>query len=94
MPDITLEGSCNSLTPFSEKHSVNALELVNTHVQMPSTSVEIENFAVSDEVGAQISPSERLQRLAEQIVRTEIRKLAINLMFPLLDKFKMPITLA
>ena len=94
MPDITLEGSCNSLTPFSEKHSVNALELVNTHVQMPSTSVEIENFAVSDEVGAQISPSERLQRLAEQIVRTEIRKLAISLMFPLLDKFKMPITLA
>ena len=94
MPDITLEGSCNSLTPFSEKHSVNALELVNTHVQMPSTSVEIENFAVSDEVGAQISPSERLQRLAEQIVRTEMRKLAISLMFPLLDKFKMPITLA
>jgi len=94
MPDITLEGSCNSLTPFSEEHSVNALELVNTHVQMPSTSVEIENFAVLDEVGAQISPSERLQRLAEQIVRTEMRKLAISLMFPLLDKFKMPITLA
>ena len=94
IPDITLEGSCNLLIPFSEEHCVNALELVNTHVQMPSTSVGIENFAVLDEVGAQISPSERLQRLAEQIVRTEIRKLAFSLMFPLLNKFKMPINLA
>jgi hypothetical protein len=94
MPDITLEKSCNSLMPFSEEHSVNAVELVNTHVQMPSTSVGIENFAVLDEVGAQVSSFERLQRLAEQIVRTEIRKLSISLMFPLLVKFKMPINLA
>jgi hypothetical protein len=61
---------------------------------MPSTSVGIENSAVLDEVGAQISSPERLQRLAEQIVRTEIRKLAFSLMFPLLYKFKMPINLA
>jgi len=94
MHDITLEKSCNSLMPFSEEHSVNALELANTHVQMPSTSVEIENRAVLDEAGAQVSSFERLQRLAEQIVRTEIRKLSISLMFPLLKKFKMPINFA
>lgn len=94
MPDIMLEERCNSLMPFSEEHSVNAVELVNTSVQIPSSSLEIEKFAVLEEVGAQISPSQRLQRLAEQIVLTEIRKLAISIMFPLLDKFKMPITLA
>ena len=93
MPDITLEERCNSFMPFSEEHSVNAVELVNTSVQIPSSSLEIEKFAVLEEVGAQISPSQRLQRLAEQIVLTEIRKLAISIMFPLLDKFKMPITL-
>lgn len=94
MPDIKLEERCNILMPFSEEHSVNAVELVNTSVQIPSSSLEIEKFAVLEEVGAQISPSQRLQRLAEQIVLTEIRKLAISIMFPLLDKFKMPITLA
>lgn len=94
MPDITLEGSCNSLMPFSEEQSVDGVELVNTSVQIPSNSLEIEKFGVVEEVSAQISPSQRLQRLAEQIVLTEIRKLAISLMFPLLDKFKMPINLA
>lgn len=94
MPDITLEGSCNSLMPFSEEQSVDGVELVNTSVQIPSNSLEIEKFGVVEEVSAQISPSQRLQRLAEQIVLTEIRKLAISLMFPLLNKFKMPINLA
>jgi hypothetical protein len=60
---------------------------------MPSSSVGIENFAVINEVGAQISPSERLHSLVEQIVRSEVRKLAISLMFPLLEKFNMPIKL-
>jgi len=60
---------------------------------MPSSSVGIENFAVINEVGAQISPSERLHSLVEQIVRSEVRKLAINLMFPLLEKYNMPIKL-
>jgi len=36
---------------------------------MPSSSVGIENFAVINEVGAQISPSERLHSLVEQIVK-------------------------
>jgi len=94
MPDITLEERCNSLMPFSEEHSVYAVEFVNTSVQIPSSSLDIGKFAVLEEVGAQISPSQRLRRLAEQIVLTEIRKLAISLMFPLLDKFKMPINLA
>jgi hypothetical protein len=60
---------------------------------MPSSSVGIENFAVINEVGAQISPAERLHSLVEQIVRSEVRKLAISLMFPLLEKFNMPIKL-
>ena len=60
---------------------------------MPSSSVGIENFAVINEVGAQIRPSERLHSLVEQIVRSEVRKLAISLMFPLLEKFNMPIKL-
>jgi len=60
---------------------------------MPSSSVGIENFAVINKVGAQISPSERLHSLVEQIVRSEVRKLAISLMFPLLEKFNMPIKL-
>ena len=46
-----------------------------------------------DEVGAQISPSGRLDSLLEQIVPAEVRKLAISLMFPLLEKFNMPIKL-
>lgn len=58
---------------------------------MPLSSVGIENFAVINEVGAQINPSERLHSLVEQIVRSEVRKLAISLMFPLLEKFNMPI---
>lgn len=57
------------------------------------SSVGIESFAASDEVGAQISPSERLHSSVEQIVRSEIRKLAISLMFPLMEKFNMPIKL-
>jgi hypothetical protein len=60
---------------------------------MMLSSVGIENFAVLDEVGAQISPSERLDSLLEQIVPAEVRKLAISLMFPLLEKFNMPIKL-
>ncbi len=60
---------------------------------MPLSSVGIENFAVINEVGAQINPSERLHSLVEQIVRSEVRKLAISLMFPLLEKFNMPIKL-
>jgi hypothetical protein len=58
---------------------------------MPLSSVGIDSFAVINEVGAQISPSERLHSLVEQIVRSEVRKLAISLMFPLLEKFNMPI---
>jgi hypothetical protein len=60
---------------------------------MPLSSAGIENFAVINEVGAQISPAERLHSLLEQIVRSEVRKLAISLMFPLLEKFNMPIKL-
>jgi hypothetical protein len=53
----------------------------------------IESFALINEVGAQISHSERLHSLLEQIVRSEVRKLAISLMFPLLEKSNMPIKL-
>ena len=53
----------------------------------------IESFALINEVGAQISPSERLHSLLEQIVRSEVRKLANSLMFPLLEKSNMPIKL-
>ena len=59
---------------------------------MPSSG-GIERFALINEVGAQISPSERLHSLLEQIVRSEVRKLAISLMFPLLEKSNMPIKL-
>ena len=59
---------------------------------MPSSG-GIESFALINEVGAQISPSERLHSLLEQIVRSEVRKLAISLMFPLLEKSNMPIKL-
>ena len=45
------------------------------------------------EVDSQISPSERLHSLLDQIVLSEVRKLAISLMFPLLEKFNMPIKL-
>ena len=58
---------------------------------MPSSGIE--SFALINEVGAQISPSERLHSLVEQIVRSEVRKLAISLMFPLLEKSNMPIKL-
>jgi len=60
---------------------------------MPLSSVGIQSFAVINEVGALISPSGRLQSLLEQILRSELRKLAINLMFPLLEKYNMPIKL-
>jgi hypothetical protein len=60
---------------------------------MPLSSVGIESFAVINEVGAQINLSERLHSLLEQIVRSEVRKFAISLMFPLLEKFNMPIKL-
>jgi hypothetical protein len=56
---------------------------------MPLSSVGIDSFAAFDESDLQISPSERLHRLAVQ----EVRKLAISLMFPLLEKFNMPIKL-
>ena len=59
---------------------------------MPSSG-GIESFALIYEVGAQISPSERLHSLVEQIVRSEVRKLSISLMFPLLEKSNMPIKL-
>jgi len=59
---------------------------------MPSSG-GIESFALINEVGAQISPSERLHSLVEQIVRSEVRKLSISLMFPLLEKSNMPIKL-
>ena len=59
---------------------------------MPSSG-GIESFALMNEVGAQISPSVRLHSLVEQIVRSEVRKLAISLMFPLLEKSNMPIKL-
>ena len=45
------------------------------------------------EVEGQVNPSERLQSSSEQIVRSEIRKLAIILLFPLLRKYNMPIKL-
>jgi hypothetical protein len=48
---------------------------------------------VLDEVGAEIRASERLHGLVEIILRAEVRKLAIGLMFPLLEKFNMPIKL-
>ncbi|MDW0294617.1 MAG: hypothetical protein QN718_11155, partial [Nitrososphaeraceae archaeon] len=54
---------------------------------------KIERFAGINEVGAQISPSKRLHSLLEQIVRSEVRKVAISLIFPLLEKFNMPIKL-
>ena len=58
---------------------------------MPLSSAGIKNFAMLDEAAAQISPIERLHILVEQIVRAEVRKLAINLLFPLLEKSNMPI---
>jgi hypothetical protein len=58
---------------------------------MPSSGIG--SFALINEVGAQISPSQRLHSLLEQIVRSEVRKLAISLMFPLLEKSNMPIKL-
>jgi hypothetical protein len=69
---------------------MNVVEKVNVSVQMPFGSEETDRFAASDEPGLHISPSERLHRLAVQ----EVRKLAISLMFPLLDKYKMPINFA
>jgi hypothetical protein len=48
---------------------------------------------VLDEIGAKISPSERLHNLVQEIAQAEVRKLAISLMFPLLEKFIMPIKL-
>jgi len=60
---------------------------------MSLSSIGIDNVAALDEVGIQISPFGRLRSLVEQIVSTEVRKLAINLMFPLLERFNMPIKL-
>ena len=59
--------------------------------QMSLSSVGIENFAALDEVGA--LPSGRLDSLVEKIVLSQVRKLAISLMFPLLEKYNMPIKL-
>ena len=61
--------------------------------QMSLSSIAIENFAAIYGVGAQISPSGRLDSLVEKIIRAEVRKLAISLLFPLLEKFNMPIKL-
>ena len=69
---------------------VNAVDKVDSSVQMTLSSEGTDRFGTSDESGLHISPSERLHRLAIQ----EVRKLAISLMFPLLDKYKMPINLA
>ncbi len=69
---------------------LSALEKVNSSVQIPPSLAVIDSFATSDEFGLQVSPSERLHRLAV----LEVRKLAISLMFPLLDKYKMPINFA
>jgi hypothetical protein len=89
MTDITIvEVIFNLISPPKES-IVNAAEKVNCSVQVPLSSVGIDSFAALDESGLQISPSERLHRLAVQ----EVRKLAISLMFPLLEKFNMPIKL-
>ena len=68
-------------------------EISGNKIERPLSSAGIENVAVLDEVGAQISPSGRLDTLLEQIVPADVRKLAISLMFPLLEKFNMPIKL-
>jgi DNA replication protein DnaC len=60
---------------------------------MPLRSIRVDNLTVLDEIGAQISPSERLHNLVQVIAQAEVRKLAISLMFPLLEKFIMPIKL-
>ena len=60
---------------------------------MPLRSKSVDNFTVLDEIGAQISHSERLHQFVQEIVQAEVRKLAISLMFPLLEKFIMPIKL-
>jgi hypothetical protein len=77
------------LISLSKEPILNVVEKVNSSVQMPLSSVGIDSFAAFDESGLQISPSERLHRLAVQ----EVRKLAISLMFPLLEKFNMPMKL-
>jgi hypothetical protein len=69
---------------------VNAVDRVNSSIQMTLSSDGTDKFAASDESGLRISPSERLHRLAIR----EVRKLAISLMFPLLDKYNMPINFA
>ena len=61
---------------------------------MSLSSIGIDNVAALDEIRIQISPFERLHSLVELIVSAEVRKLAINLMFPLLEKFNMPIKLS
>ena len=60
---------------------------------MPLRSTRVDNLAVLDEIGAQISPSERLHNLVQEIAQAEVRKLAMSLLFPLLEKFIMPIKL-
>jgi hypothetical protein len=60
---------------------------------MQLRSVAVYNFAVLYEGGIQSSPSKRLHSIFEQILRAGVRKLAISLVFPLLEKFNMPIKL-
>jgi len=59
---------------------------------MPSSG-GIESFALINEVDAQSSPIERTHSVLKQTVLSEVRKLAISLMFPLLEKYNMPIKL-
>ena len=60
---------------------------------MPLRSKSVDNSTMLDEIGTQISPSKRLHNLVQEIAQAEVRKLAISLMFPLLEKFIMPIKL-
>lgn len=57
------------------------------------TDTMLEEVIAINEVNTQISSSERLRGVTEQNVQSEVRKLAIGLMFPLLKKFNMPIKL-
>lgn len=75
------------LTP--KEPILNAAGKVNG-VQIPPGVTVIDSLGTSEEFGLHVSPSERLQRLAVQ----EVRKLAISMMFSLLDKYKMPINFA
>ena len=59
------------------------------HTLYRMTDIMLGEVIAINEVGALISASERLGSVLEQILRSEVRKLAINLMFPLLEKYDM-----